>query len=382
MRGGIESESAEIYLCEPAWYRADETMADTDQIRRLLGQYGFSEAAADAYLTVIERGPATVSTVADAADISTSHVYDVCDELEAKGFVTVRSDRTPTVLRAVPPDRAFDSLRTDLDTLQSAVSERYQRPEIADEQLAVVKSRSTIIKRLRSYIRAADSEVVLQLPVRRLPEIADALRDARDRGVLVLLSLCGDAARDAAATPAVDTPIEGVASTVRLAQPGMPSLLAVDQERGFVSPATMLGWDHDDTRAITFTQPDIAAILVGSYLGNYWPLGDELLVSRPPELPRTFERFRPTVFAVARHRRSGRSVDAECYLREIGTEEPFRTRRGEVVEVRQNILAPSSSDFGFENSLRIDFGEETASVGGHEAFLEEYEAKQVTLRPA
>ncbi|TKX56048.1 transcriptional regulator [Halorubrum sp. SP3] len=357
-------------------------MPDTDEIRRLLERYGFSEAAADAYLAVVERGSATVSTVADAADISTSHVYDVCDELEAKGFVTVKSDRTPTALRAVPPDRAFDSLRSDLDALQSAVDDRYQRPGTADEELSVVKSRSTIIKRLRSYIRAADSEVVLQLPARRLPEIADPLRDARDRGVLVLLSLCGDAAPDAETAPATGAPLEGVASTVRLAQPGMPSLLSVDQERGFVSPATMLGWDHDDTRAITFAQPDIAAILVGSYLGNYWPLGEELLVSRPPDLPRTFERFRPAVFTAALHRRSGRSVDAECYLRETGTEEPFETRRGEVVEVRQNLLAPSSSDFGFENSLRIDFGEETAEVGGYEAFLEEYETKRTTLRPA
>lgn len=357
-------------------------MPDTEAIRRLLQQYGFSAAAADAYLAVVERGSATVSDVAEAADISTSHVYDVCDELESDGFVTVRDDRTPTVVRAVDPDRAFDSLRTDLETLRSAVDERYQRPEADDEELTVVKSRSTIVRRLRSHIRAAESEVAIQLPVGQLSAVADALRAARDRGVLVLLSLCGEADPADGTVPRVDTSLDGVASVVRLARPGMPSLLAVDRERGFVSPATMLGWDHDDTRAITFAQSDVADILIGSYLGNYWPLGDELLVSRPPDLPRTFEQFRPAVFAATLHRRAGNAVDAECYVRPTGTDEPFETRRGEVVGVRQDLLTPGTSDFGFENSLRIDFGRETASVGGREAFLEEYEARVVTLRPA
>ena len=357
-------------------------MPDTETIRGLLQRYGFSEAAADAYLSVVERGSATVSTVAEAADISTSHVYDVCDELETDGFVAVKSDRTPTVVRAVPPERAFDSLRTDLDALQSAVTERYQRPETNDEDLTVVKSRATILRRLRSYIRAAESEVVIQLPARRLPEVADALRAARERGVLVLLSLCGDADLVRETLPAADASLDGVASVVRLARSGMPSLLAVDRRRGFISPATMLGWDHDDTRAITFAQADVADILIGAYLGNYWPLGDELLVSRPPDLPRTFEQFRPVVFAAALHRRAGRAVGAECYVRETGTDEPFETRRGEVVGVRQNLLTPGSSDFGFENSLRVDFGGETVRIGGREAFLEEYEARQVTLRPA
>jgi len=356
-------------------------MADTETVRQLLQQYGFSAAAADAYLTVVGHGSATASTVAEEADISTSHVYDVCDELEADGFVTVRSDRTPTVIRAVPPDRAFDSLRSDLGTLQSAVTDRYQRPETDDEDITVVKSRSTIVRQLRSYIRAAESEVVIQLPVGQLPEVADALRAARDRGVLVLLSLCGDADPAVGSAPVAGASLRGVASVVRLARPGMPSLLAVDRRRGFISPATMLGWDHDDTRAITFAQPDVADILIGSYLGNYWPLGDEVLVSRPPDLPRTFEQFRPAVFAATLHRRTGRAVEAECYLRKTGTDDPFETRRGEVVDVRQNLLAPGGSGFGFENSLRIDFGDETAQIGGREAFLEDYEARQVTLRP-
>lgn len=361
---------------------SDTTMPDAETIRRLLQQYGFSEAAADAYLTVVERGSATVSTVAEAADISTSHVYDVCDELEGDGFVTVKSNRTPTVVQAVEPARAFESLRTDLDTLQTAVDERYQRPETDDEELTVVKSRSTIVRRLRSYIRAAESEVAIQLPVRQLPEVDDALRAARDRGVLVLLSLCGDADPAGGTAPTVDASLEGVASVFRLARPGMPSLLAVDRRRGLISPATMLGWDHDDTRAITFSQSDVADVLIGSYLGNYWSLGEELLVSRPPDLPRTFEQFRPAVFAATLHRRAGNAVDAECYLRPTGTGEPFGTRRGEVVGVRQDLLTPGSSDFGFENSLRVDFGDETTSVGGREAFLEEYEARRVTLRPA
>jgi len=357
--------------------------SDSDGVRAKLEQYGFSETAAETYLAVVAHGPATASTVAEAAGVSTSYVYDVCDELAADGFVEVADHRTPTKIRAVPPAEAFAALRADLDALESAVTARYEAENDDRDAFEVVKSGPTIVKRLRAHIEAADSEVVLQLPARRLPDVADTLQGARERGVLVLLTLNAGGADPASASETLaelGCPLDGVANVVRAGLSGAPSLLAVDQGRGVVSPATMLSWDHDETRAIAFTQPDIAAVLVGSYLGNYWPIGEEVLVGRRPALPETYRMFRPAVFAATLHLRAGEPVSAECYLRPTGSDDDFETVRAEVVDVRQNIVAPPDSDFGFENSLVVESDGERFTVGGYGAFLEDYECKQVTLR--
>ncbi|WP_324756711.1 TrmB family transcriptional regulator [Haloarcula montana] len=363
---------------------SDHERMDTATLRETLQHYGLSETDAETYLAVVERGSATASTIADAAGVSTSYVYDICDRLATEGFVSVEDHRTPTRIRAVDPAEAFGALRSELDTVESAVTARYEQRADDDNSFEVVKSRSTIVKRLEQYIDAAEHEVVLQIPSRRLPEVRESLQRARERGVLVLLTLSpndrssGDETDDSPSSLDLD----GVATVVRIGLGGAPSLLSIDQQRGFVSPATMLSWDHDETRAITFSQEAIAAVLVGSYLGNYWPIGETVAVTRPPELPLTSRMFRHSVLAATLHRRAGQRLTAELYARPTGTDDPFETIVGEVVDVRQNLLDPPDSDFGFENSLVVDTGDRRLSVGGIDAFLEEYETKQTILRPA
>ncbi|KAA9398595.1 transcriptional regulator [Haloarcula sp. CBA1130] len=354
----------------------DFTRQPNATVRDRLQQYGLSETEADTYLAVVETGPATARTVAETAGISTSYVYDICDSLAADGFVTVDDHRTPTVIRATPPSEAFGALKRELDTLETAVQSRYEDNSTEDNSFEVVKSRPTIVKRLEQHIDAADCEVVLQLPARRLPDLREPLRRARERGILVLLTLSG---YDPESMP---LELDGVANAVRLGLDGAPSLLATDQQRGLVSPATMLSWDHDETNAITFTQEAVAAVLVGSYLGNYWPIGEEVLVSRPPSLPVRYDMFRHVVFTTTLALRAGESVVADLYARPTGSDGEFEMLTGKVVDVRQNLLEPTRSDFGFENSLVIDTGQERITVGGYGAFLEDYEVKHTTLRRA
>ncbi|MCU4718561.1 TrmB family transcriptional regulator sugar-binding domain-containing protein [Halapricum hydrolyticum] len=50
-----------------------------------------------------------------------------------------------------------------------------------------------------------------------------------------------------------------------------------------------------------------------------------------------------------------------------------------VVDVRQSLIEPRDSSFGFENTLFVEFEEGVRTVGGEDAFLEDYEAARVTL---
>ncbi|WP_233563208.1 TrmB family transcriptional regulator sugar-binding domain-containing protein [Haloarcula sp. Atlit-7R] len=96
---------------------------------------------------------------------------------------------------AISSFEAFEALKRELDTLETAVQTRYEDGSPGDHSFEVSKSRPTIIKRLKRHIEAADCEVVLQVPADLLPDIRDTLRRARERGILVLLTLSGDDAQ-------------------------------------------------------------------------------------------------------------------------------------------------------------------------------------------
>jgi len=104
------------------------------------------------------------------------------------------------------------------------------------EQFEVIKSRVTVIKRIRSLLADADSEVTLSIAAGHLPEIRDSLVEAVDRGVLVLLIVSGaDEVPDD-----IDEGLDGVASVVRTWRAAMPTLLTVDSAAGVVAPPELL----------------------------------------------------------------------------------------------------------------------------------------------
>ncbi|WP_233563192.1 TrmB family transcriptional regulator sugar-binding domain-containing protein [Haloarcula sp. Atlit-7R] len=90
--------------------------------------------------------------------------------------------------------------------------------------------------------------------------------------------------------------------------------------------------------------------------------------------------FRTVVFTTALALRAGDSLVADLYARATGSDADFKVITGLIVDVRQNLVEPHDSDFGFENSLVVDT--ERITVGGYGAFLEDYEVKHTTLRRA
>jgi len=114
------------------------------------------------------------------------------------------------------------------------------------EQFEVIKSRVTVIKRIRSLLADADSEVTLSIAAGHLPEIRDSLVEAVDRGVLVLLIVSGaDEVPDD-----IDEGLDGVASVVRTWREAMPTLLTVDSAAGVVAPPELLRRSNTDRQAI------------------------------------------------------------------------------------------------------------------------------------
>ena len=341
----------------------DRTLSD------LLRRFGLSDKEIDTYLTLLEHGEAKASTVADAAGVSKRYVYSVSESLADRGFVEVHDHVVPTTIRANPPDEVIDRLRSDVDSIRPALEERFSRVERETEQFEVVKSRVTVIKRIRSLVDDAESELTLSIPAKRLPEIRDSLVAAVERGVLVLLVVSD-----------VDEPpdVDGVASVVRTWSEAMPTLLTVDSDVGVIAPPELLRRSDSDRQAIVFAQEQLAPVIVGSFLGNYWPAAAEVATVEPDALPVEYENFRQTVFQATVHLRSGTTLTATVAGRSTADETETEVT-GRVVGVKQGMVEPTNNEFPVQHSLAIETADGTVTVGGKGAFVEDIEADLVRL---
>jgi sugar-specific transcriptional regulator TrmB len=350
---------------------------DDRTLNDLLRRFGLSDKEIDTYLSLLEHGEAKASTVADAAGVSKRYVYSVSESLEDRGFVEVNDHVVPTTIRANPPDEVINRLRSDVDAIRPGLEERFSRVERSVEQFEVIKSRVTVIKRIRSLLGDAESEAALSITADHLPEIRESLADAVDRGVLVLL-VVSDAEDDLAEEDLDVDAFEGVASVVRTWSEAMPTLLTVDSAAGVVAPPELLRRSDTDRQAIHFSQEQLAPVIVGSFLGNYWPAATEAATAPPAPLPAEYANFRHTVLQATLRLRAGQLPRVTVGGRWTESDEPVELD-GRVVEAKQGMVEPTNNEFPVQHSLVVETDDGTVTVGGKGAFVEDVEADLVRI---
>jgi hypothetical protein len=280
----------------------------------------------------------------------------------------------PTTIRANQPEDVGDALTGDLQEMRPALESRFSRTAPTSESFEVVKSRVTVLKRVSELVDRAEVEVTLAIPYRLVDEVAEELRAAVERDVLVVLLVTG-------VDPEDDLELDGMASVARAWDQPMPTMLTVDQQAGIVAPGEMLSQSNSSAQAIVFAQEQLGPVIVGSFLGNYLPMATEVYTADPTDLPATYQDFRHAVLEATLHLRANDEVRARVTGRAVGDEE-FTELEGVVVDVRQGLLEPATNDFPVENTLFIETEEGTFSVGGLGAFVEDFEARQVELLPS
>ena len=338
-----------------------------DRLERL----GLSDTEIATYLAILRHGEAKPNQIAAETDISKRHIYSVSEQLEEKNFVEVRNHATPTTVRAYPPEEVIERLQEDIQSIHSELTELYNNPEPTAEEITVVKSKVTILARMNEQIERATEEVVLSLPFAYLDEVEASLRDAVDRGVLVVLIVTEDG-KDVER-------LRELATVARAGEEVIPTILVVDSKMGVFAPSELLLRSNADRRAIVFVQEQLGPVIVGSFLGNYWPLTEEVVVAEPTSLPATFGGFRHAVLQATLHKRRGTRLQAEVTGRWTNKQNGQMTLSGEVVDLRQGLLRPTNNEFPVEHSLVIQNNGERITVGGHGAFVEDIEADTVTL---
>lgn len=337
-----------------------------------LTRLGLSEKEVDTYLTVLERGKATASEIADATGVSKRYVYSISESLEDRGFVAVDDHVVPTTIRAREPGQVIEGLTDELAAMEPALSERHSQIDRDRQQFDVVKSRTTMLKRIGSFVSEADHEITLSISSDQLPEIRDELRAAVDRGVLTMLLV-----NDASADGLEPQTFEGTATLVRAWDEVTPLTLTVDQQYGIVAPVEMAARSNTNRRAITFAQRDIAPVLTGSFFGNYWPMADEVYVARPRSLPAEYGSFRHAVLDATLSRREDRAIGVEAAVNPCQHDADRQSIAGTVTGTRQGLVKPTTNDVPIENALVVDTDDGEVSVGGPGALLEDFEANDV-----
>ena len=343
---------------------------DDATLRAHLRRFGLSAKEVDTYLTLLEHGEATASTIADIAGVSKRYVYSVSETLADRGFVEVTDHVVPTTIRALPPEEVVDELVRDAEAMRPALEARHTSTNPSTDNFEVVKSRVTVLKRVRSFIDDADEELTLSIPLDVLEEVADALRAASDRGVLVVLLVSG-------ATELPDW-VADFASVTRVWAETMPTMLTVDRRVGVIAPIEMLSSAHTDTQAIVFAQKHLGPVVVASFFGNYWPVAREAAVADPVELPVAYENFWHIIFQATLWLRADADLRATIEGRTTADNE-YVELDCRVVDVTQGLVEPTNNSFPVEHSLTVEAEGRTYTVGGYGAFLETVEADRVTL---
>jgi len=329
-------------------------------------RFDLGEYEIDAYLSVLEHGELTASEIADRTDIPQPRVYDTVRSLNDRGLVELRESRPMKVL-AIDPEDAFADVASSLDRMVEALNARYTAPARETEAVALVKSRSTILRYVEEVIDTAEYELTLSLTPDLLERFGDDLATAIDRGVSVHLVV----------TPAAKAPdpagfdYSAVATAAR-ARRGIttPVIAVADGEYSIYATQDALR-DDQDRYGVIFNRSSLG-FLVSAFFGTViWTTADRTLYSdrRPPEFPRTYASIRRCVGDLD-------AVDADEFYAAIDGRDvetgATRRLRGPIVD---HEFDPSAEVAG----LTVEHDDETYTVGGLVAAYEDVEAHEIRV---
>lgn len=163
-----------------------------------LTQIGFTEYDARVYLALLREHPATGYQVSKESGVPRSMAYESLARLDGRGAVLKSVSGKITHYRPLPPDVLLARLQEEHNTrvrnLSDGLGQLYDaRPE---EALWSIQGRESVLPYAVEMIRSADSDLMLVLSDRDIPDLEQDLRRAFERGVHVSMLLTGSSELD------------------------------------------------------------------------------------------------------------------------------------------------------------------------------------------
>ncbi|MFC7081279.1 TrmB family transcriptional regulator [Halorussus caseinilyticus] len=351
---------------------------DSTELVDILERYGLSPYQATAYVTVLERGTLAAQEVANLSSVPQPRVYDILRDLEEEGFVTTY-EQDKLYVQALNPDDALDVVRERAAELEAAVEEitdRWQQPAVKEHTISLVQRGQTVFEKAREELDHAVDHAQLVCKTDHLEALWPTLVAAHDRNVFVDVSLYDVEDRESLA----EYDFSELCTHARVLRRPLrsdPFGALIDRERACYSwyPAT------DDEYGI-YIDDSAHENMVWNFMMNLRDAAEEHYIATPYDPPLRFGALRDCLHVVEPLVREGRTLTAEIEGTWVDS-----GRRCEVAGTVLNIDYP-----GFEAGetatplqmftdarLTLDTGDETYTVGGFDALIEDIEATRVVV---
>ncbi len=347
---------------------------DRARLERALEEGGLTAYQTDAYLTLLDRGMASATEVANDSSVPSSQVYDVLRSLEERGYVET-FERDTFHARPVEPEQVLEDLRergTLLVEAADEIEERWERPPTSDHHMTVFKSEDTVLARAEEEIR--DAEIAVEVSCRReqFERLKPALRAARERGVVVKVAV--DCAEDP--ETALGDDLHRIASEVRACYIPGPFIAIVDRMLTCYTPNSRAS----EPFGLVFDDAILSFVFHWFFQQCRWSIWDP--VQPRHEFPVSYVDIKGFIRETAALFHDGADLLVTVEGRDADTDES-RVVTGVVDDLvylgRYRRTVPAYEDLGGIASIVVETPEGRVTVGGWGAVFEDVVAEIVRL---
>ncbi|MEZ3163868.1 TrmB family transcriptional regulator [Halorubrum sp. RMP-47] len=350
------------------------------QIEEALQSLGLSQYQAAAYTATLKLGSAPAVDIADATDVPRARIYDVLRKLEAQGYIeTYEQDNLHA--RALDPIEATGELQQRAETFTQAaeqIDDLWESPGVEDAQITIVKRQDTVYEQATRFICEATNEIQLTATPAQFELLAEALIEAKSRGVytqLTLLPPSEGAPIDPESVDLDDAVIEARYRTL----PG-PFVLISDREQTCFSPQTP--WLSDSYGLIADNYP-IAHVFHRYFQTTHWDAWEPVYSGRAEHPPITYVNLRHCITDLEPILSDGATVHVTVEGVDTASREQVSVS-GTVSDLKYSEAAgvlgtPELSDIARQVAIVITDGQTEHTVGGWYARVEDIEMRRLTV---
>ncbi len=144
-----------------------------EEAKRVLRELGLTAYESAVYVSLIRTGVMTASEVSESAHVPFSKVYEVLNNLEQKGWVSIERGR-PSRYFARPPVEAFEAAKRELSERmqgweQAVVKELqplYEKRELREKpDIWILRGEASVLAKLQEMLSKARIQVMIAAPL-------------------------------------------------------------------------------------------------------------------------------------------------------------------------------------------------------------------------
>jgi len=231
-----------------------------------------------------------------------------------------------------------------------------------------------LVRSVREQLESAESEVLIATQPKMLERIEDSLEQCYQSGTFIALCLYSDP------ETAAEYDYETTATLVRAWEQELDTMVSVDHERGVVGQLLEPD-EEEDVVGLEYDTERLYGMAMLQFMSQQWDNGEEVYVTPARELPYDCANLRDAALNATLHLREENKIGFEAEVREAPAEEDdtWEVLTGQLSATRQSYVDPSTNSFFGEIGLIGYTDDGRVTMGGHGAYFEDYEARNITL---